>query len=47
MSWIFGSFLVTPCALTSCHVMISKQGTRVQQVCKRKDTTRLEPRGQI
>ena len=25
MTWIFGSFLVTPCALTSCHV-ISKQG---------------------
>ena len=26
MTWIFGSFLVTPCALTSCHVVISKQG---------------------
>ena len=26
MPWIFGSFLVTPCALTSCHVVISKQG---------------------
>ena len=26
MKWIFGSFLVTPCALTSCHVVISKQG---------------------
>ena len=25
MTWIFGSFLVTPCALTSCHVVISKQ----------------------
>ena len=26
MTWIFGSFLVTPCALTSCNVVISKQG---------------------
>ena len=25
MPWIFGSFLVTQCALTSCHVVISKQ----------------------
>ena len=25
MPWIFGSFLVTPCALTSCHILISKQ----------------------
>ena len=25
MTWIFGSFLVTPCALTSCHIVISKQ----------------------
>ena len=26
MTWIFGSFLVTPWALTSCHVVIRKQG---------------------
>ena len=25
MTWIFGSFLVTPLALTSCHVVICKQ----------------------
>ena len=25
MTWIFGSFLVTPCALASCHILISKQ----------------------
>ena len=25
MPWIFGSFLVSPCGLTSCHVVISKQ----------------------
>ena len=24
MTWIFGSFLVTPCALASCHILISK-----------------------
>ena len=42
MPWIFSSFLVAPCVLTSCHVVISKQGTRVQQVCKRKETTWLD-----
>ena len=25
MTWIFGSFLVTPCALTSCHTVMNKQ----------------------
>ena len=25
MPWIFGSFLVTPCALVNCHILISKQ----------------------
>ena len=25
MTWILGSFLVTPCALASCHILISKQ----------------------
>ena len=25
MTWIFVSFLVIPCALTSCHVVISKK----------------------
>ena len=29
MLWIFGSFLVTPCALTSCHV-ISNQGSTIR-----------------
>ena len=32
MIWIFGSFLVTPCALTSCHVVISKQGSVSEQL---------------
>ncbi len=25
MTWIFGSFLVTPSVLVSCHILISKQ----------------------
>ena len=25
MTWIFGSFLVTQCALANCHILISKQ----------------------
>ena len=25
MTWIFGSFLLTPCALTSRYVVMSKQ----------------------
>ena len=29
MPWIFGSFLVTPCALVSCHVVISEQGSTI------------------
>ena len=45
MAWIFGSFLVAPSALTSCHVGISKQGddnvqgSQIEQVCIRKETT--------
>ena len=27
MTWIFGSFLETSCALSSCHVVISKQSS--------------------
>ena len=30
MPWIFGLFLVTPCALTSCHVVISKQDSTIR-----------------
>ena len=30
MLWIFGLFLVTPCALTSCHIVISKQGSSIR-----------------
>ena len=25
MTWVFGLFLVTSCALTSCHAVMSKQ----------------------
>ena len=32
MPWIFGSFLVTPCVLTSGHVVISKQGSTIRAV---------------
>ena len=32
MPWIFDSFLVTPCALTSCHVVISKQDSTIRAV---------------
>ena len=32
MPWIFGSFLVTPCTLTSCHVVISKQDSTIRAV---------------
>ena len=45
MTWIFGPFLVTPGALTSCHIVISKQGDgsgqgrQAQNVCHRKETT--------
>ena len=43
-----GSVLVTQCALTSCHVVISEQGGEVrqggpvEQVCNRKETTWYE-----
>ena len=30
MTWIFGSFLVTPDTLTSCHAVISKQGSTIR-----------------
>ena len=32
MPWIFGSFLLTPCAFRSCHVVISKQGSTIRAV---------------
>ena len=44
-TYVFGSFQVTPCALTSCHVLISKQGDKarqgrlIKQVCIQKETT--------
>ena len=30
MLWIFGSFQVTSCALTSCHVVINKQDSTIR-----------------
>ena len=32
MPWIFGLFLVTPCALTSCHIVISKQDSTIRSL---------------
>ena len=29
MPWIFGSFLVTPVCLASCHILISKQDSMI------------------
>ena len=34
MTWIFGSFLVTPHVLTSCHVVINKQAMVVVGVSR-------------
>ena len=36
MPWIFGSFLVTPCALTSCHIVISKQYSTIRAVSSKR-----------
>ena len=30
MPWIFGLFLVTICALRSCHIVISKQDSTIR-----------------
>ena len=43
MTWIFGSFLVTPCALTSCHVVISKW-QRIRAVRSNRYVTGKRPR---
>ena len=32
MPWIFGLFLVTPCALRNYHVVISKQDSTIRQL---------------
>ena len=48
MTWIFGSFQVTLCALTSCHVwlvnkgMAAYRGSQGQQVRNRKEATWYE-----
>ena len=44
MTWIFGSFLVTPCALTSCHVVISKQGSTIRALGYNRCVTGRRPR---
>ena len=44
MKWIFGSFLVTPCALTSCHVVICKQGSTISALGFNRCVTGRKPR---
>ena len=44
MPWIFGSFQVTPCALTSCHVVISKQGSTIRALGWNRCVTGRRPR---
>ena len=44
MPWIFGSFLVIPCALTSCHVVINKQGSTIRAPVYNRCVTGRRPR---
>ena len=44
MPWIFGSFLVTPCALTSCYVVISKQDSTIRTPVYNRCVTGRRPR---
>ena len=32
MTWIFGSFLLTPCALVICHILIRIQDSMIRAV---------------
>ena len=43
MTWFFGSFLVTPCALTSFHIVISKQASAIRAVSYNRCITRKRP----
>ena len=43
MPWIFGSFLMTPCALTSCHVVISKQDSTIRALGTNRCVTGRRP----
>ena len=44
MPRIFASFLVTACALTSCHVVISKQGSMIRSFWYNRCVTGRRPR---
>ena len=44
MPWIFSLFLVTPYALTSCHVVISKQDSMTRTVGYNRCVTGRRPR---
>ena len=43
MTWIFGSFLVTLCALASCHILISKQGSTIRALVYNRWVTGRRP----
>ena len=43
MTWIFSSFQVTPCVLTSCHFVISKQSGSSEQSGPHRCVTRRRP----
>ena len=44
MPWIFGSFLVTPYALTRCHVVICNQGSTIRTLGYNRCVTGRRPR---
>ena len=44
MPRIFDSFLVTPCALTSCHVVINKQDSTFRTLRLNRCVTGMRPR---
>ena len=43
MPWIFDSFLVTPFALTSCHIGISKQDSTIRALRSNRCVTGRKP----
>ena len=44
MPWISSSFLLTPFALTSCHVVISEQGSTIRAIGYNRCVTGRRPR---
>ena len=46
MPWIIDSFPVTPCALTSCHAVISKQESTIRALSSNRCVTGRRPHDQ-